>query len=106
MADFATSHKAGVDAIYAAMGIDVTYRKANGVESSVTVIAPWLDEREDVGYGKRAPERSRLMSVRLSEIAEPLRGDCVTIADGTHEGIWNVDAIDSNDGIEAVLVVH
>ncbi len=95
-----------MDAIYASVGLVATYRLANGVESSVTVIPPWIDEQENLGYGALAPDRARFMAVRISEIATPGRGDLITIGTGVLAVSWSVDAVESNDGIEAVLVVH
>ena len=108
MPDLSALVKAGIDSIYAATGISVLYRATNGWTATVTAMGPYDQDRgsEELGRPTRPPERGRIMAVRISEVPEPGKGDKLTISSGADAGTWTVMSIESNDRVEAVLVVR
>lgn len=89
----------GLDAIYATAGVEVTYRKdtANW-EGTARILPPFSTTGDDQGYIGRAPDTTKLMSVRTySELAAaghyPESGDRFEITNAPfpeYNGWWQL----------------
>lgn len=71
-----------IDAAYAANGEAATYVPRAGASMAVTVVHG-MQTAAPLGFESGATQTDNLLRVRVSEVAEPARGDTLTLADAS-----------------------
>ena len=90
-------------ALYAALGISVTYTPTVGSPSSIYSIPVDSSDQYATALGVQVSESTQLYRVKKTDIAQPVRGDTITDADSN---VFTVENYSDENAVEWILTLR